>query len=184
MKFNWLDIVYMVVAVRGLLVGARRGILGELVQSIIILSSILVAIFLSASVGTAISSFLPFGIKLSAEVTAWVIVVTGISLAFLLGKIIQKLSHLFIQSNFDKIVGGILGVFRAVVLTAAFLAFLILSPSEFFQKHVWESVVGLYAHERVTKIYDVIKEKIPSRQIEEIEQGVKAVSDDEVKSEE
>lgn len=179
MKFNWLDIVFMALALRGLIVGIRRGILGELVQTLIILAAILMAVFLSPSVATVINSFLPFGIVLSNGVTAGIVVVTGVALAFLLGKIVQKLSHVFIQSGFDKVVGGFLGIARAFLLTAVFLSFMVLSGSAFFQKHVWESVIGLFAHGHVSKAYDYIKEKIPSRQIEQIEKQVEQVAEDE-----
>lgn len=171
MKFNWLDIVFMALAARGLVVGIKRGIFGELVFSLVVLASIFIGIFFGPLAANVMSEHIPLGVTISEKGAAWFIVIIGILLAFLLGKIVQKLSHLFIQSSFDKVIGGLLGAIRAALLTAIIVAVLMV-PSEMFQRHVFDSVVGAYTSSKLTEIHDVIKQKISSESIVKIEEQV------------
>lgn len=179
MKFNWLDIIFMALAVRGLFVGVRRGILGELVLTASILASMVGALFIGSPTGGLVASRLSFGIHFTHQFIAWLVMGTGILVAFLLGKIVQKLSHLIIQSPIDKIIGALLGGGRAILLSAILVTALIHWGQTFFQTHAGESVLASYLTPKVDEAYALLKQKMTPAELVQIKDELSADSDQE-----
>ncbi|MBI1871647.1 MAG: CvpA family protein [Chlamydiae bacterium] len=178
MKFNWLDIAFMALAARGFYVGVRRGILGELFLTAGVLASIVAALFLNSSVGKLISNHLSLGINLSDRVVIGCMIVLGILLSFLLGKMIQKLSHLFFRSNIDKVGGSILGGGRALIFSALLLTALIKWPSPVLQAQTQDSILGSYLTNQLNEVYGWLQTKMTASELVQMEKKAEELTEE------
>jgi uncharacterized membrane protein required for colicin V production len=188
MKFNVLDIVLMGLALRGLFIGMRRGILAELVLSLGMAASIITAVFFSSKVGEMIINHIALDIQISNDTVAWVILVFGISASYILAAIVRKLSHIFIQSNVDKALGAVLGGIRALILSGVVLFYFVINHSELVMQHTEESLIGNYLCEKVNAVYDVLKEKTTPAEVlkagQEISEAIGSDSENQTVQEE
>lgn len=160
MKFNWMDILLMALAVRGFMVGIRRGILSELAFSTTLLAAVGAGIFMGDRIAARLMEKIPVEMNVSGQVVAWGIVILGFFAALIIAKIVQKLSHLLLNNILDKAIGGVLGVGRMILFPLILLIVLIRIPSEFFVNQTPDSVVASYLVPKVEQVYVVIKDKI------------------------
>ena len=178
MKFNLLDIILMILAVRGGYAGIRRGIFGELVLSAGVFTALILAVFFNESTTYFFLSKMPWEIKIAPQTSAWLIIAAGILISFLLAKLIQKLSHWIFQSRLDQILGCFFGLGRALALSGTLLLFFIVRHQDFVIKHVEESLIGTFATQRLHEVYDRLSEKLTPETVAQIEEEMEGSPED------
>jgi len=188
MKFNVLDIVLMGIALRGLFIGMRRGILAEIVLCLGMACSIVASVFFSSKVGEMVIKHIALDIEISNTAVAWSILVFGISASYLLSLIVRKLSHIFIQSNVDRMIGAALGGIRALLLSGVILFYFVMNHSELAMQHTGESLIGNFLCEKINAVYEVLKEKTTPAEVlkagREISEAIGSDSENETVQEE
>lgn len=160
MKFNWLDIVIMVLAVRGAWVGVKRGILGEIVLASGVIASVVLAAFLSATVRAAATGLFPVLLELPEKAFPWLIVVAGVAVSVLVSWIVHLVSHMIIQTTFDQALGAILGLVRAAAFTGILITYFVMSHNEFAMKHTGESVIGNFLVEGTIRLHGIVQDTL------------------------
>ena len=187
MKFNWLDLVLMLIAFRGVYTGYKRGIISE-------------TVFLGGSIASFICAFKYAGIlgerlieKISIDSeTAYLfcflsVVFGGILLALIVASLVRKLVRMVIEIFIEKFLGALLGVLRALLFGGVFMIYVLVEfPA--FQTHVDDSALGGYLEQSIQKCslwtrelagVEVEDEKLPTDE-EEISTDEVEIEDEEV----
>ncbi|MDP3981928.1 MAG: CvpA family protein, partial [Chlamydiota bacterium] len=112
MKFNWLDLILMLIAFRGVYTGYRRGILGELVFIAGSFASFFFAYKYSALLGDHLAEQISLDIASSHNFCFWSVVFGGLLASLILGRLMMRLSRILFDSVSDKLVGSIAGLLR------------------------------------------------------------------------
>ncbi len=174
-----MDIVFMALALRGIWVGTKRGILGELILTAGLLASIAMALFISSPTGSVLANQLSFGIQFTTQFLSWLVLGAGFIVSLIIAKVVQKLSHLIIQSPIDKGAGGVLGGARAILLSGILLSFVLHSGQLFFQEHAKESIIGSFVIPKVDVLYEIVKQKITPTELVKLQDELTVESDQE-----
>ena len=127
--FSWVDIVVLVVILRTLCVGAKRGLIPEFLTFVGLLVGVVISLQHAEALATALAEWtrlplswlVPVGIGLLLGVT-WIL----LSLLRFLG---GKLFNLKASATLDRYGGGILGTLRGIVIASFILVFLCQLPA-------------------------------------------------------
>lgn len=150
----------MALALRGFWVGIRRGILSELVFSTTLLASIGAGVFMGDRLAARLMEKIPVEMNISGQFVAWTVAIFGFLAAFIIAKIVQKLSRLILNHMVDKIIGGVLGLGRMILFSIILLIVLVRMPSEFFVSHSQDSVIAGYLMPKVEQVYTMVRDKM------------------------
>lgn len=141
---NWLDIVLLIIMTLSVISSLRRGFSRETVGLLATIVAFLAGIWLYDRVG---SLLLPYvSSRGVANFCGFAVVVTGVLiLGALLGHLLSRLLAQIGLSWFDRLLGGVFGFLRGVLLsTALIMAILAFSPGAAAPSSVVESRLAPY----------------------------------------
>lgn len=169
-KFNWVDIFFVILLFRTCYVGFRNGLLPEFFRFL----GLFLAFILSFNNYILVSDFLAKHAKLTglkAEITGFLFVFFMILLAF---KLLAILAAKLLGSSenvslANKIVGLVLGLGRGALLTGLVYILFIHSPVDYFYKSAKEksflapyaSLVAPFAYKTGMSVYPFEKHETP-----------------------
>lgn len=142
LQFNWFDFVILAVIFLSIIVSFFRGFLREAISLITWLIAIIVALKFAGPLGNELSSHIE-----SASlrfIIAFVILFFGVLIA---GLIVNLIIKLLVEKTgmgfFDRLLGGLFGAARGILLVAIVLMFLYVTK---FQDETWLKQSKLTPH--------------------------------------
>lgn len=156
-KFNWVDIFFVIILFRTCYVGFKNGLLPEFFR----LSGLFLAFVFSFNSYILASDFLAKHAKLTglkAEITAFLFIFLIVLLIFkllaiLAGKLLGNSENVSLA---NKIVGLVLGLARGILLTGLIYILFIHGPVNYFYKSAKEkSFSALYASLAASFTYNI-----------------------------
>jgi len=169
-KFNWVDIFFVILLFRTCYIGFKNGLLPEFFR----LSGLFLAFILSLNNYILISDFLAKHAKftgLKADITGFLAIFLSVILIFKL-LVVLAVKILGVSENVslaNKIVGLALGLTRGVLLIGLVYILFIHSPVEYFYKSAKEkslsgpyaSLVAPFAYNAGMSVYPLEKHETP-----------------------
>ncbi|MCK5213989.1 MAG: CvpA family protein [Candidatus Omnitrophica bacterium] len=153
---NWLDIITVAILLRCVYIGISKGLVAEELK----LVGVLVAMFITQHYFVVFADFLHDFVAIPvfmAEITAFVILWLIVLVLF---KFIREGLFLFLKkksvSGGKRIIGGLLGISRGVLICSLLFPIMFLSGSEYLDKTARSSFAGFYIIDLSSKAYKEI----------------------------
>jgi uncharacterized membrane protein required for colicin V production len=169
-KFNWVDILFVILLFRTCYIGFKNGLLPEFFRLLGLFS----AFVLSFNNYILISDFLAKHVRLTglkAEITGFLFIFLSVILAFkLLAVLTEKILGVSESVSLaNKVIGFALGLVRGILLTGLIYFLFIHSPVNYFYKSAKEksfsasyaSLMAPFAYKAGMRVYPFEKYETP-----------------------
>lgn len=153
---NWIDAILLVLTLRTIFIGIKRGLMVEFFKFLAILFATFLTLHFYVQLGLFFHEMVSLP-KAVQESVAFLVLWGAVSLIFkFIGEgwnLIHKVEEL---SFFAKISGGVLAAFRGTLIGGLILFFLVLTGNKFLVKSARQSFVGFYLQELSPRLYNVM----------------------------
>ena len=134
--FNWLDIVILLLVIRGIYLGVTHGLTSELFNFIGIVISLTLAIHWYSQVADVLIINFALPIWLSQLLCFFIIVqLTRLVFKYTIVLVLRILNVQFVP-QLEKIGGGIIGFGRGVIIASVFILTISFFPSKYMQDSI------------------------------------------------
>lgn len=152
---NWVDILIIILVLRGGYIGLRKGLSGEIFRSIGIITAIVVSIYNCNRLGKYISDHSFLSLFHSKIISIIALVIVALFIFRLIRIAVARLVKVEFVPRFSRIGGALLGLARGGVLAGLILVILLWLPSRSIEATVYErAYVGPSLVKVVPAIYD------------------------------
>ncbi len=182
---NWLDIVFILILILSVLAGLRRGLVLQLIDLLAFVVSWYLAIRWGAEAGKQLDYY--FNISYYIErltsgfldfiaIEEYVITISGVLLILIItrlifvimGRTLGFFTSLPLIKSFNSILGGVIGLFKGVILTVIILILLNFIPQPFMEQARESSAFYAALSSHVSVIIDYFVELLLGRVTENI----------------
>ena len=135
-NINWLDILVLVIVVRGIYMGVKRGLTAELFNFFGIIISLILAIQWYSQVADVLIINFNLPIWLS-KFLCFVIITQTIRIAFKYSlTLLLKILNIQFIPQLEKIGGGIIGIGRGIILAGILILSLRFIPNDYMRESI------------------------------------------------
>lgn len=114
------DIVFLLLAIVFVVIGIRRGLIGEIVRVVALLAGCIVS-FVYYRQATKLLLFLPLPSSARTTISFILIYIAVALVVMLIGWIIQKIVRIILLGWLDRLLGGATGLLKVVIIAWALL---------------------------------------------------------------
>lgn len=150
---NLLDFLILIPVVWGCIRGFSKGLIIELATLIGMVLGILAAYYFANDVSEILSEYFSFGTKMMKIISSALIFIAVMLLSWITGKIIEKVVDMIALGWLNKILGGLFGLVKGVLVSA-----LIVMAIVYFDNN--EKIITPRAKER-SMFYQALSRVVP-----------------------
>lgn len=155
-RFHWIDLVILVIFIRTIYVGARRGFIPELTTLIGLAAALVISLQQVDPVSAFLSARVHLPEQWSASFSAVALFIATYLLFCLIRVGVGKLFQLQVASGLDRWGGVLMGMVRAAVISGIIFSVLAQAPSQSFKAGIEErSLTASYLAGIGSKIREV-----------------------------
>lgn len=166
-RLNWVDFVIVVMTLRTIYVGARRGFIPELTMLLGILAALIVSLQHAGSLSLLLSKAIHIPTEWLRTGLVGALFMATYFLFRLLRIGMSKLFHLEAASGLNQWGGALIGLLRGVFTTSLLLLVLLKTPTAVLEREIKEkSFSGLYVVQAALAIYEACVQIYPFRTTE------------------